>query len=78
MGCARCGVSGDREVQRSSPATCLGLYRKEHGGAERSAHNSCWDGLPDGKKVTKDLNPRNYVGTTEMTDAIIEHMANKN
>lgn len=31
--------------------------------------------LNEGKKVTRDLRPEGYVGTTEMTDAIIEKLA---
>jgi len=32
------------------------------------------DVLKEGKKVTRDLNPEKYVGTTEMTDALIERI----
>jgi isocitrate dehydrogenase (NAD+) len=32
------------------------------------------DVLKEGKKVTRDLNPEKYVGTTEMTDALVERI----
>jgi isocitrate/isopropylmalate dehydrogenase len=33
--------------------------------------------LAEGKKVTKDINPVNYVSTDEMTDAILNKLDSK-
>jgi isocitrate dehydrogenase (NAD+) len=33
--------------------------------------------LAEGKKVTKDINPINYVSTDEMTDAILKKLDSK-
>jgi isocitrate dehydrogenase (NAD+) len=43
-------------------------------GAASKIQRAVADVLKEGKMVTRDLNPEKYVGTTEMTDTIIDHI----
>jgi isocitrate dehydrogenase (NAD+) len=39
--------------------------------ASQKIQRAIADVIKEGKCVTKDINPENYVGTVEMTDAIV-------
>jgi len=55
-------------------AAAMMLDHLGQGGAAAKIQRAIADVLKEGKKVTRDLNPEKYVGTTEMVAAIVERI----